>query len=268
MKRILDDELKAIELDILVSFDSICKKYNLTYYLAYGTLLGAVRHKGFIPWDDDIDVFMPRPDYDKLISIVGNMLIDGKYELQTPVTKDYIYPFAKLSDIRTRVIEKWMLTNILGVYIDIFPLDGVPAEMSTFNDTTKRLLNYHYLLCLTSRHMKMRKSIWMTIVSCLLYYPLRVLGYKRWINKIVGLASAIGFDKSEYVGNLSIDTYIKKERYLREDFGKPELIEFEGKYFYAPHDSDAILSTTYGDYMKLPPVEQRVKKHENEAYWI
>lgn len=129
MKEINTVELKRIELDILKYIKTQCEKYNLRYYLAYGTLLGAVRHKGFIPWDDDIDIHMPREDYDKLIELEYNNP-DSKYKLLSPkYNKDYYYSFAKMVDNET-ILEETGLKQIkeLGVYVDIFPLDYIKKK--------------------------------------------------------------------------------------------------------------------------------------------
>jgi len=122
--------LKAIELDIFKAFLKVCKENDLRYFLAGGTLLGAVRHKGFIPWDDDMDVLMPRKDYDRFLEI-GQSLLPPEYFLQTRQTdREYPCNFAKIRDSRTTFVEKSLKDRVInhGVYIDIFPLDYFPQS--------------------------------------------------------------------------------------------------------------------------------------------
>ena len=118
-------ELRRIQLDLLIAFDKFCAANELHYSLDYGTLLGAVRHQGFIPWDDDIDISMPRPDYDRFLSLTKNGL--GIYEVRSgEYTPGYFYPIAKMIDPRTILVEHTIGdAHIMGVYLDIFPLDGL-----------------------------------------------------------------------------------------------------------------------------------------------
>ena len=122
------EELQKIELEILKYIDKVCKENNLTYFLAYGTLIGAIRHKGFIPWDDDVDIQMPRDDYNKLCDILKEE--NGRYKLlDHKEGLGYIYPFAKVIDSNTRLIETGLTETVnMGVYIDIFPIDGTPND--------------------------------------------------------------------------------------------------------------------------------------------
>ena len=119
------DNLKKVELDILICFDRICRENSLRYSLAYGSLLGAVRHKGFIPWDDDIDVIMPRADYEKLLKLDN---IGENMKIFHFRNSDYFYPFAKMCDIRYKLFESYRPEKCLGPYIDIFPLDYLPDD--------------------------------------------------------------------------------------------------------------------------------------------
>nr|MCR5207201.1 LicD family protein [Eubacterium sp.] len=121
MKELSLEEVKKTELEILIRFDEICKNNNIEYSLAYGTMLGAVRHNGFIPWDDDIDVFVKRSDYEKLL---GLRYDDGRFEIKSHrYSNNYYYPFAKMIDKNTDLDVSWRLDKDMGVFIDIFPLD-------------------------------------------------------------------------------------------------------------------------------------------------
>ncbi len=129
MKKLNLDEIKKIEFEILIAFDTVCKEHNLRYGLSGGTLLGAIRHGGFIPWDDDIDVVMPRPDYERLIDI-SNKVFNDRLFFSTPKT-DYntVHAYGKLYDMRTELIEFPDSKRLKShVYIDVFPLDGLPND--------------------------------------------------------------------------------------------------------------------------------------------
>ncbi len=128
------EEIKSFSLDILVFFDKYCSDNNLRYYLAFGTLLGAVRHRGFIPWDDDIDVYVPRPDYDRVIEQFKDP--DGRYAAVSCFNDaSYLYPFAKIVDRKIKSMTESGEIGANGLGIDLFPLDGLPSDM----DETERL---------------------------------------------------------------------------------------------------------------------------------
>lgn len=141
------DEIHKIELEILIAFDEFCKEHNLRYSLGAGTLLGAVRHKGFIPWDDDIDLFMLRSEYDSMLEIAKTeSVIAGRYRIISPYDEDMPYPFVKIIDIKTKVVEKGKNTDF-GLWLDIFPVD--------FCGNSKKEAE------------KKRKNCGSTVISCL-----------------------------------------------------------------------------------------------------
>ncbi len=261
------DEQKRIELGLLKNFCRLCQEHNLSFFLTYGTLIGAVRHKGFIPWDDDIDVMMPRPDYNRLVELFSDKIVYEHCSLLTPLTMDYIYAFSKFVDTRTSVNEPWMLTNILGVYIDVFPIDGVPKDDVIRKKFIRKIMNLHYFLLISSRKNKSRKTLIKTLVSKILYYPLRFIGYKKFVRCMCRLCQKYDYTSSDCVGILSIDTYLKKEFFPKKIFEETTYLDFEGAKMPVPKGYHEYLTKIYGDYMQLPPVEQRKCKHESSAFW-
>lgn len=140
MREMTLEEVKLLELDALKFIDSVCKENGLIYFAAYGTLLGAIRHKGFIPWDDDIDIYMPRPDFIKFVEVINNY--EHPYSIRSLNDKDYFHAFAKLSDDRTYLIEKQFKSKSreLGVYVDIFILDGLPDDIKKHRSILKNVI--------------------------------------------------------------------------------------------------------------------------------
>ena len=253
-------ELKKVELDILRSFHAFCKEKSLKYYLAYGTLLGAVRHGGFIPWDDDIDVVMPRSDYERFIKEYKSDI----YQVYDLSKKGYFYPFAKLCDSRTVLIEDMVVKNKIGVYIDIFPMDGVPEDYKAQNAKIKRLLRLQqHKYSSFSRKRSLIKKILLPIVKVLLL----PVSCQRLGLCMTNEAKKYSYDDADLVGcvceDVSSKVFFKKN--VIEPLGE---IEFEGYTFCAPYDIHTYLTLNYGDYMQLPPIEQQISKHNFKAYWI
>lgn len=270
MKKLTLDEMKKKEFDILVAFDTVCKKHGLRYGLSYGTLLGAVRHGGFIPWDDDIDVIMPRPDFDKLESLSDTAFGDNLF-FSTPKTdKSTIHAYGKLYDLQTEMIEfpkgKRIKTH---VYIDVFPLDGLPSDnkkRKKHSEKVKRLILNLYAFKVAKDKLKekmniIKRCMWMLISLINAILPKQFLNNR--INKTV---HRYGYDESEYQGMI-VGGDGEKDVMAKDVFVFDNKISFEGAMFPAPNKVEAYLEQTYGDYMTLPPEEERCG-HNNEAYII
>lgn len=241
-------------LEILKAFHEFCEINNLKYYITSGTLLGAIRHKGFIPWDDDIDVAMPDDDYRKLISIASKMEI---YEIKERSIDSMFrtYGFMKMYDPRTTYIESMREhKEVRGVYIDIFPLNG-------FGNSYKKAVKS------VSKIMFLKKLAYVNIgghnrgnfIKSVYSYFIGKINIERIFNKMEKIAYKNKFISSEYVGN-AYGVYGAKELFNISTIGEPTLYEFEGFKFYGVEDYDAYLTSVYGDYMKLPKEEDR-KKH-------
>lgn len=255
-------EIKEIQLKILDAIDSFCKKKGLRYSLAAGSLLGAVRHHGYIPWDDDIDIMMPRPDYD----VFAETFVGFKSNLvfQDAHTDHYHYlPWAKVYDNRTECIS---YNSISGVYVDVFPIDGLPEKtllVDYYRNKQKiskllwqsRKINYRY---------KPDYSISLRIKNFIkhLVFPSRDRVVLKWKK----LYNTYPYETSKYAGAIT-SIYGMREHMPKTVFENYVDILFEGKYFKCIEAYDSYLSVLYGDYMRLPPVEKRVSHHNNVVYW-
>lgn len=271
-KKISLQELQKIETDILLAFHNFCIKHSLTYYLAGGSLIGAIRHKGFIPWDDDIDTAMPRPDFMRLLEIVKKEKIDKFYDVACEYSKSGLPSYVlRIYDTRTELSFGFSKENTtLGCWIDVFCIDGV--------ETSKIRRKLHFremrialdlsILC-TTKFGRKRRNKWATVFQYALLPILpivRLIGHKRiddWINRI---ACKIPYDGSEYVGVIGGRAGYK-ETMLKSRMNPPILVEFEGHNVYTMANYDEYLTNLYGDYMTPPPENERQSRHEISVCW-
>lgn len=265
MREIKDlGELKLIELDIMKKIHIFCEENNIEYYLAYGTLIGAIRHNGFIPWDDDIDIFMNRENYNKFIQRFESFAVKNNLSLASNKTKPHMCrAFAKVCDTRTIQYEpKYKDKDPRGVFVDIWPLDGYPKNfvhrflhkqvvLMLFILLMASLTNIEYI----SKEQKLKR---MLIKLCSNFDSEKILKkFERRIKKY-------SFDTSEYV--FCIDTRTKY--FKRKWFDNKILVKFEDTKFWAPSGYDEFLTTRYGKYMEYPPVEEQKPHHVIDTYWL
>ena len=265
MGRMIDfDETRKLELDLLIKFAGFCEKEKLRYYLAYGTLIGAVRHKGFIPWDDDIDVVMPRPDYTRFLERVQKCSIDDYIEVL-----DYhnvrTFPFIKLIDSRTRLKEHFLVTEeSSGIYIDIFPLDGFPNSKKEQNILLKKAALYYKQYAFANYRFNTGANVGKRFIKNLLYPFSRLVSSSCVCEKLNGLCKDYDYESADIVGNI-VWGFDERELISKDCF-QNEYAEFEGHQFCIPKGFDQYLTQCYGNYMELPPEEERIT-HQFEAEW-
>ena len=263
MKQLTPNEGKSIQISILSYFHDFCIRNSLRYYLYFGTLIGAIRHHGYIPWDDDIDIIMPREDYEKMIRLMGDESHIQFGLVEFRCQKEYYLPFAKIVSKNTILKERVIPDYDIGVYIDIFPLDKLPSSLLHAKAIRFENKVFTRLLQLKVYPKHSNKFVPRDIIRWLIK-PVPIQALLRIIHK--NSIRYAGDKNTNYVSNIVWPTY-KNEILLDEWFSGTELADFEGYHFNIPKDYDKILRSLYGDYMKLPPVESRVNKHHFNA-WI
>lgn len=243
-------------LDILVEVDRICEKHDIKYFLSDGTCLGAVRHKGFIPWDDDIDIGMLREDYNKFLKVAINELGSNYFMQNTKTDKFYdLYHIPlKIRDNNSYFIEEYNKKYHQGIYIDVFPFDNIPKSKFKYK------LQKKISKILVVSYVKTKDRIDFSNKKELLKHPIyslirAILSYEK-ITRILNKLKKWNDKDGEYV-TYGIET-IWDTVYKKEWIFPLKKIEFEGKAFWAPNNHHEILKSAYGDYMSLPKEEDRV----------
>jgi len=255
-------KLQLTELDILVDIDKICKENNIQYFLIGGTLLGAVRHKGFIPWDDDIDIGMLRSDYEKFIELCLNKNVLGeKYFLHCNESdENYFVPFIKVKKNNTTFAEEDLenLNTHKGIFLDIFPYDNVPKQNSIIQRIQAIIVrNIHYAIYVKYNIYKLKNKKRKLFTWFLTLLP------KKTLKKMNRYFSTI-FEKrknNKYIVSIAGSSSYVDETLLKERLFPLKKTTFENLEFYSFNDNDYYLTQLFGDYMKLPPEEDR-KTHK------
>ena len=264
-------ELQKKQLEILKQFVRVCEKHNLRYSLEGGTAIGAVRHKGFIPWDDDVDVMMPREDYDKFIQLQYEY--DGTpYFIQTwKSDPHYCYNFAKLRDSSTTYIENFFVNHVInhGVWIDIFPIDGICKKNKPMKKTggRPRRVWFHFYMCYVPallRKVRKRtffKDIFFNIIGALFY----VFNIAHFHNRVCDrIMRKWTIDNCALSGNMC-SLPLKKQAmpsYIYKEYIK---VPFEDMEVSLIKDYDIYLSRCYGDYMTPPKEGKRTGHHKEKG---
>ena len=255
--------MKKIEVELLKKIDKVCRENNINYSLIDGSLLGAVRHQGFIPWDDDMDIMMPRPDYDKFRNIMINNNFDGIKYMDYLTQNDCYYVFGKIYDPNTILQERdtYEVKNF-GVYVDIFPVDGLPDNEKDIIKHMKKIERLRNIrrYAIHTKLSKMNKFI--NILYKVLSIPIKLYGHKRINKKTDKLMRKYNYNTSKYVTSLYSDVSCFKHKYFDKDFfSKTHYSKFEDTEFLIRDNYDKYLKDMYGNYMEFPPEDKRVSGH-------
>ena len=255
-------KLRNVEMNILNELVRICNKHNLTYVLTAGTLIGAVRHKGFIPWDDDIDIALPRKDFNKLIEIC-KIELNKEYFLDCPDTNEkYWLPLFKVRKLNTIYEEPFQKNydKCKGIWVDILPLDNANTTNSIFLKIQAKIVNeLRHIISVKNGFSKRRKITNIKRFLRIFYmYPIMLFSTKTLENFQQRIMSINKNDNSKYIVNLASKYGYKKQVFPRNKYFPVSKVNFEGKEYNAPNDVDYVLSTIYGkDYMQIPPKDKQ-----------
>ncbi len=260
-------EIQQMELGIMEYIHEVCQKIGVKYFLAYGSLIGAVRHKGFIPWDDDMDICMLREDYEKLQDyLIANP--DERYEVMSYKNNfNYVYPFMKVQDNQTYLLEEDVrIDSNMGIYVDIFPVDGYEDD-SVFKDKMTRLIKKRQLSCYTFKGITNTKSLLNSLIryiSVIIFYFTNTNKYIRGIDELAQSRKVDDYELVDYLIYKDMNKPVWKREWLNQTITGV----FEGKEFMIPKNYHEILTSDYGDYTQLPPVELRFSHHDFQLWKI
>ena len=264
MRRISIEEYKAIIVQVLVKIDTICREHGINYSLAYGSLIGAIRHNGFIPWDDDADIVMLRDDYIRLREAVNN----GDYGIRfidINTDPNTIYPFGKVCDNNTILKEKnFKQISDYGVFVDIFPLDYLPEDENDRAKYCKRQRRIEKIVTHSSRTgYEKTGSITRNFLRFIAYHFCHLFNTGKMVKRM----------EEEYMnrnktptGIVGVPWGVGGIGYPIDYFEELEEHDFEGHQFFIPSHYDEVLRERYGDYMQLPPESERISLHQVDCY--
>ena len=264
-------EIQSVSLEVLKNISDICENICCRYFLTYGTLIGAVRHQGFIPWDDDVDIMMPRPDYELFLNYferqnnrIGNLQLFNQKNC-----KEYPYGISRVCDMDYVINTDNEKDCGMGIFVDIYPLDG----LGDYYEESLNMMERSHLICdkilLLTRDKfycpqlynfkKQADYIWKK-------YKYTQKGKCYFYQELKPLIERYNYEDSKYVGCVAWTFEPTKEIYERSLIEHLVKTTFEKYQFYIPQEYDKMLRITYGDYMQLPPEEQRIYHHGYTAY--
>ncbi len=253
-------ELQLYELQILKEVDKACREHHITYYLGEGSMLGAIRHQGFIPWDDDVDILMPRDDLERFLKNAKDILPKNLEVQSIQNIKGYwvLSPKIRLLDktkFKQEMFSKY--TKNLGPYIDVFPLDYTSNSLKQLDKQYRQLKFYRRLLFVKQRVTKRVKLSDLTLK----FYSY-FISVEKIHKKVKKIEMRYHHDERKYMTNFGSYYHVRKETFPAELFGKPRYVKFEDFEAPVPQEAEYMLKTIYGDYMKLPPENKRKGKHD------
>ncbi|MBQ9951064.1 MAG: LicD family protein [Clostridia bacterium] len=261
-------EIQAVCMDMLRLIDRICRKERIPYFLSGGTLLGAVRHKGFIPWDDDIDIMIPRPEFERFLLAAPKYMSKRYFMAHCSLPGDYATPWVRLWDMFTHLeTSGTQKVHTEHLFLDVFPIDALPTN-ETLSKLHFRRMRAHDILLKLARRKSFYPDERLQWLKKLLMPFANILTAHRWAIIMDRAADRGDFYNAKYAGVCVITHYSSRERMPVEVFRGSIPVTFEGEQFPAPVGYHTYLKNLYGDYMKLPPEDQRRSRHNIKAFYV
>ncbi len=276
MQEMTLQQIQAVQMEALRFLSKICDQEKIEYFLMYGTLLGAVRHKGFIPWDDDLDIMLRRSEYDRLLQyLMQHEQEILPYRLFCHLNcPDYPFMIARLCDTRYQYVPNNEKDCGMGIFIDLYPLDGAGHSWEEVRRRGPYLRLLSSLCFLSSREhffvsrleYSSRKSFVRTAIKFPLYLIAKAAGTPFWLWKLERLPQQYRYADCPFVGPTSWLGDYRRDVMDKSWVEQTTWIEFEGEKFRAPKEYHKVLWRKYGDYMQLPAADRRVATHDYRAY--
>lgn len=257
-------DIQKVSVDILKEIDIFCQENSINYSIGYGGLIGAVRHKGCIPWDDDLDIVMPRPDYEKFVKTYYSH--DGSFKVYAPELSNCYYTVSRICDMKRTYVRKSVQWNDdqNGVWVDIFPIDGIVEEKEMLWKSSTKC----YVACRNKKLISFKQSFHYNLKSIALLIKYGLLDRSCCINNYLTSISKCEFDTASMVGNYA-SPYRNRDIHRKEVFEEYYRVPFEDTEVCIIKNFDEYLTSIYGDYMQLPPLDKRgIRSHSsNDFYW-
>ncbi len=269
MKEMTLKEIQEVSLQIMKHIHEFCVKNEIQYSLAYGTLLGAVRHKGFIPWDDDIDIIMSRENYDRFIQLYKD---SQEYKLFVPERRNSYVTYARLCDMSKTYVHTWapMAAEEFGVWVDIFPMDKVDENVERGIEKNRELIKLnHKMFRRRTTIASLGQYGWWKIPQRIIKKMIVREDIHKIVDDYIRCSKKHETSDSNHVGVLLVSVWNtdKNEYFPKEIMESLIEVPFEDTTFYAVKDFDNYLRVIYGDYMQLPPIEKRIGHRVHKYYW-
>lgn len=255
-------QYQLAQLELMDATDAICKELGITYYLIGGTLLGAIRHKGFIPWDPDIDIAMPRADYERFREYWSSTESDRYFYQHRTTEKNHLSPHALLRIKGTHVVTNKQFTTYApqydGIYLDIFPLDTPPADKKLQEKQMKKIKKIKRIIQLKAGYIyDPNTGLIKRMMKAFVKYMLLPFSFPFLNKKLDAAMTKYNGCESGFLVSMASHYSYWKQLMPKEVYGEPVYVEYEGKQYAAPANTDDYLKRIYGDYMKLPPEDSR-----------
>lgn len=257
-------EIQTIELNLMIELDEICRKHDINYCIMYGTLLGAVRHQGFIPWDDDMDIIVDRENYDKLINILNSNPRPDRFIQNTGNDKYFEFPITRYCRKNTLCIanERRKLKSQKYIYVDIFPCDNLPDDELEAAKQIKRIEKIRKTIYNKMNYKYKHRTIFGYALTYFNAFITAIIPLKYLVNKLEKEMKKYNNTDTKRIAN-----FITVYKYENDTFFKNVLfpaidINFDGHNFKTVKNTDIVLKQLYGDYNQLPPISMRQQRHQ------